>query len=58
MTAATQKTVMLTGVIIRPMPPTTNPTIATVTPVQAAGVLPWWAIEVSCAVRTTGRATV
>src|SRR5690242_762366 len=39
-----QKRVMLTGLSISAMPPTTNPTIATVTAVQAAGVLPWWAI--------------
>src|SRR5215207_5010744 len=41
----TQKTGMLTGSSISPMPPTTNPTIATVTAVQAAGVLPWWAMR-------------
>ena len=38
----TQKIGMLIGSSIRATPPTTNPSMATETAVQAAGVLPWW----------------
>src|SRR3954453_1785023 len=41
MPTPTQNTAMFTGSNISPMPPTTNPSIATDTAAHAAGVLPW-----------------